>query len=82
MTISDLDSASDCWCRSIGALIVRDFESCRALQRAQADQVVRGGRKEKLPVDPRTTAMVELAQAPNGFHPAKDFLRCVCELAD
>ena len=61
-------------CRmSIGELIGGTFESSSRLQRAHADQVICRGGEEKLPIDPRAAAMVELAQIPDGLHPAEDF---------
>src|SRR5688500_2671666 len=43
-------------------------------QRAQADQVVGGRCEGDDPVDERTAAMAELAQAAHGLQPAEDLL--------
>src|SRR4051812_16251627 len=43
-------------------------------QPAQTDQVVGGRVEREDPVDKRPTAMVKLAQQPDGFHPPKRLL--------
>ena len=73
MTISIPDSMSGSCRMSTGALIGGTFGSSGRLQRTHADQVIRRGGEEKLPIDPRAAAMVELAQIPDGLHPAEDF---------
>src|SRR5438477_12762225 len=73
MTSSVVDSRSDLRGRMRARRSNERRASRRRLERSHPDQVVGRRREQKLPVDAGTSAMTELAQPTDRFHPAEDF---------
>src|SRR4051812_39475527 len=74
MTTSAVDSRGDLRGGTRARRPSGRLASRRRLERPHPDQVVGGGREQKLPVHPTSTPVAELAQPADRLHPAEDLL--------